>query len=73
MEAAKKKRAQQKKWNIINKIIPVAGKNVGATAKKTDELGGISDFTSCLIQESNLTLSVKLGDGSFGVVRRGKP
>ncbi|XP_049823460.1 activated Cdc42 kinase Ack isoform X2 [Aethina tumida] len=69
LEAVKKKRAQQKKRNLINKLIPV---NRTGTNKKNDENSSISDFTSCLIQESNITLSVKLGDGSFGVVKRGE-
>ncbi|XP_072382085.1 activated Cdc42 kinase Ack isoform X1 [Diabrotica undecimpunctata] len=69
LEAVKKKRAHQKKRNLINKFIPVSNKN--HTNKKHDEVV-VTDFTSCLIQESNITLSVKLGDGSFGVVRRGE-
>ncbi|CAG9859957.1 unnamed protein product [Phyllotreta striolata] len=69
LEAIKKKRAHQKKKNLINKFIPVSNKN--HTSKKHEE-AIITDFTSCLIQEANLTLSVKLGDGSFGVVRRGE-
>lgn len=68
LEAVKKKRAQQKKRNLINKFIPVSSKN--HTNKKHEEVI-MTDFTSCLIQESNITLSIKLGDGSFGVVRRG--
>lgn len=69
LEAVKKKRAQQKKRNLINKLIPVAIK--ANTIKKNEDGISISDFTSCLIPESNISLSVKLGDGSFGVVRRG--
>ncbi|KAJ8918631.1 hypothetical protein NQ315_013137, partial [Exocentrus adspersus] len=68
LEAVKKKRAQQKKRNLISKLIPVTNKS--QTIKRNDENLAISDFTSCLIQESNISLSVKLGDGSFGVVRR---
>ncbi|XP_076251384.1 activated Cdc42 kinase isoform X1 [Rhynchophorus ferrugineus] len=70
LEAVKKKRAHQKKKNLINKLIPVSNKT--NTNKKTDDGLSISNFTSCLIQESNITLSVKLGDGSFGVVRKGE-
>ncbi|CAH1980281.1 unnamed protein product [Acanthoscelides obtectus] len=70
LEAVKKKRAQQKKKNLINKLIPVSNKTTGT--KKNEDSMFISDFTSCLIQESNISLSVKLGDGSFGVVRRGE-
>ncbi|KAJ8947003.1 hypothetical protein NQ318_019084 [Aromia moschata] len=69
LEAVKKKRVQQKKRSLINKLIPVANKT--GTSKRNDDIS-ISDFTSCLIQESNISLSIKLGDGSFGVVRRGE-
>ncbi|KAG5869453.1 hypothetical protein JTB14_027316 [Gonioctena quinquepunctata] len=71
LEAIKKKRAQQKKRNLINRLIPVSNKN-SANKKQNEDCITISDFTSCLIQENNITLSVKLGDGSFGVVRRGE-
>ncbi|XP_066249305.1 activated Cdc42 kinase Ack isoform X2 [Euwallacea similis] len=71
LEAVKKKRAQQKKRNLINKLIPASGSKTN-TSKKADDEIIVSDFTSCLIQESNITLSIKLGDGSFGVVRRGE-
>lgn len=70
LDAVKKKRASQKKKNLINKLIPVNSK--GSTNKKQGEKIVDSDFTSCLIEESKITLSVKLGDGSFGVVRRGE-
>ncbi|XP_060529432.1 activated Cdc42 kinase Ack isoform X2 [Cylas formicarius] len=70
LEAVKKKRAHQKKRNLINKLIPASGKS--NSSKKINDGISDSDFTSCLIQESNITLSVKLGDGSFGVVRRGE-
>nr|CAH7760487.1 unnamed protein product [Callosobruchus chinensis] len=70
LEAVKKKRTQQKKRNLINKLIPVSNKTLGT--KRNEDTIAISDFTSCLIQESNISLSIKLGDGSFGVVRRGE-
>ncbi|CAH0554680.1 unnamed protein product [Brassicogethes aeneus] len=69
LEAAKKKRAQQKKRNLINKLIPV---NRNGTSKRNDDNLSLSDFTSCLIEKNHITLSVKLGDGSFGVVKRGE-
>lgn len=65
----KKKRTQQRKRNLISRLLPALGG--GGTAKRGEEGLPISDFTSCLIQEANITLGVKLGDGSFGVVRRG--
>lgn len=70
LEAIKKRRTQQKKRNLINKLIPVTSKT--QTSKRSEGNISVSDFTSCLIQESNISLSIKLGDGSFGVVRRGK-
>lgn len=70
LEAIKKKRLQQKKRNFINKLIPTSNK--GTTNKKNDDTLSLSDFTSCLIQESNIALSIKLGDGSFGVVLKGE-
>ncbi|ERL87538.1 hypothetical protein D910_04929 [Dendroctonus ponderosae] len=70
LEAVKKKRAHQRKRNLINKLIPASSRS--STSKRSDDGLSISDFTSCLIQESNITLSVKLGDGSFGVVKRGE-
>lgn len=70
LEAVKKKRAQQKKKNLINKLIPVASKT--NTNKKFEDSFAINNFTSCLIQESNISLGIKLGDGSFGVVKRGE-
>lgn len=70
LEAVKKKKGQLKKRNLINKLIPVANKT--STLKKNDESVTLNDFTSCLIQESQISLSIKLGDGSFGVVRKGE-
>jgi activated CDC42 kinase 1 len=71
LEAVKKKRTQLKKRNLINKLIPVAA-NKAATLKKNDEMLTFNDFTSCLIPESDISLSIKLGDGSFGVVKKGE-
>ncbi|CAG9763903.1 unnamed protein product [Ceutorhynchus assimilis] len=66
LEAVKKKRAQQKKRNLISRLIPVSAKS----QQKRPEEGEI--LTSCLIQETQIMLGVKLGDGSFGVVKRGE-
>ncbi|KAL3269984.1 hypothetical protein HHI36_009040 [Cryptolaemus montrouzieri] len=72
IEAVKKRRASQKKRNLINKLIPVNSKANVNKKNLQEEKVADSDFTSCLIEESKITLSVKLGDGSFGVVRRGE-
>lgn len=70
LEAAKKKRSSQKKKNLINKFNPLNTKN--SSSKKHEEKINDSDVSSFLIEESKITLSIKLGDGSFGVVRRGE-
>lgn len=68
LDAVKKKRTQQKKKNLLTKLIPAAKQT---TSKKQAVEDIVSDFLTCLIQEKDITLSIKLGDGSFGVVRRG--
>lgn len=69
LDAVKKKRAQQRKRNLLTKLIPAAGKQ---TTKKQGSDDVVANFLTCLIQEKDITLSIKLGDGSFGVVRRGR-
>ncbi|XP_023723093.1 uncharacterized protein LOC111872982 isoform X4 [Cryptotermes secundus] len=77
IEAVKKRRTQQWKRNILTKLIPATG-STGGGKTGTSRRGIHSDdgLTSisltCLIQEKDVSLSVKLGDGSFGVVRRGE-
>ncbi|XP_057335774.1 activated Cdc42 kinase Ack isoform X1 [Microplitis mediator] len=68
MDVVKKKRAAQKKKNLITKIRPGSS---GKTSKRSSQAVETSLLT-CLIQDKDVTLSVKLGDGSFGVVRRGE-
>ncbi|XP_058118561.1 activated Cdc42 kinase Ack [Anopheles ziemanni] len=80
LEAVKKRKAQQWRRNILSKLI---GGGKQQPQKKTAQSaggaggGGSSEEPSalaltCLIHEKDVTLSVKLGDGSFGVVRRGE-
>ncbi|XP_043269607.1 activated CDC42 kinase 1 [Venturia canescens] len=69
MDAVKKKRANQKKKNLITKIRP--GGSTKSTKRSSQPIECASVLT-CLIQDKDVTLSVKLGDGSFGVVRRGE-
>lgn len=74
LDAVKKRKAQQWKRSILARIMPVAGKQHTGTSKKnsagSDE--GLTNSFTCLIQEKDVSLSIKLGDGSFGVVRRGE-
>lgn len=73
MEAVKKKKAQQWRRNILSKLIG-GGKQQPqkkvATARENEEPSALA--LTCLIHEKDVTMSVKLGDGSFGVVRRGE-
>ncbi|XP_031350271.1 activated CDC42 kinase 1 [Photinus pyralis] len=68
LDAIKKRKAQQWKKNILTKFMPSGSKPL-ASKKQVDSL---SSSLTCLIQEKDVTLSIKLGDGSFGVVRRGE-
>lgn len=72
LDSVKKRKAQQWKRNILARIMPTAGKAQGANKKGTNNDDGVSTGLTCLIQEKDVTLSIKLGDGSFGVVRRGE-
>lgn len=69
LDAVKKKRAQQKKKNLLTKLIPASNKQNGNKKHNSEDL--VANFLTCLIQEKDITLSIKLGDGSFGVVKRG--
>lgn len=69
LDAVKKRRAAQWKKSLMTKIRP------GGSAKSSKRASQAIDSTAvatCLIQNNDVTLSVKLGDGSFGVVRRGE-
>ncbi|XP_012282721.1 activated CDC42 kinase 1 isoform X2 [Orussus abietinus] len=69
MDAVKKKRAAQRKKSLITRIRPGSStKNV----KRSSQPIETSSVLTCLIQDKDVTLSVKLGDGSFGVVKRGE-
>lgn len=72
LDAVKKRKAQQWKRNILARIMPIAGKTQGANKKGSNSEEGMSTGLTCLIQEKDVNLSIKLGDGSFGVVRRGE-
>ncbi|XP_050089786.1 activated Cdc42 kinase Ack [Anopheles aquasalis] len=76
LEAVKKRKAHQWRRNILSKLIgggkqqPQKKSQTAAStvAAATEEVPALT----CLIHERDVTLSVKLGDGSFGVVRRGE-
>ncbi|XP_055598876.1 activated Cdc42 kinase Ack [Uranotaenia lowii] len=71
LEAVKKKKAQQWRRNILSKLI--GGGKQQPHKKPTRESEEPSALAlTCLIHEKDVTMSVKLGDGSFGVVRRGE-
>lgn len=82
VDHVKKKRAQQWRKNILSKLIG-GGKQINhqASAKKSSIESSVaenvtknttSQALTCLIHEKDITLSIKLGDGSFGVVKRGE-
>ena len=73
MEAVRKKKAQQWRKNILSKLIgggkqPSSKKSSNGTSKEKQQ----NTQLTCLIHEKDITLGIKLGDGSFGVVRRGE-
>ncbi|XP_039296989.1 signaling mucin HKR1 isoform X2 [Nilaparvata lugens] len=84
LDAVKKKKAQQWKKSLITRLNPLnASKQLNGTGtmgKKTGQQLQSSSSSSdviglsltCLIQEKDVSLSNKLGDGLFGVVRRGE-
>ncbi|XP_051157619.1 activated Cdc42 kinase Ack [Leptopilina boulardi] len=69
LDAVKKKRAAQWKKTLITKIKPGSS---GKNNKRNSQPAETSSVLTCLIQDKDVTLSIKLGDGSFGVVRRGE-
>ncbi len=74
MEAVRKKKHQQWRKNILSKLIG-GGKQINppATSKKSQPVASTSSQgLTCLIHEKDITLSIKLGDGSFGVVKKGE-
>ncbi|RZF48730.1 hypothetical protein LSTR_LSTR015470 [Laodelphax striatellus] len=84
LDAVKKKKAQQWKKSLITRLNPLnGGKQVNGTGTIGKKSGAqlqsqasssdvIGLSLTCLIQEKDVSLSVKLGDGLFGVVRRGE-
>ncbi|KAH8365579.1 hypothetical protein KR093_002260 [Drosophila rubida] len=75
MEAVRKKKAHQWRKNILSKLI--GGGKQPSSKKQSQQQQQQHQQTqpgalTCLIHEKDITLGLKLGDGSFGVVRRGE-
>jgi len=82
LENIKKKRTQIKRDEMKRKFLkfigpvkPLMTKN--SFSYRNEKRNSFSSLDSrsplaCLINENDLTLSTKLGDGSFGVVKRGE-
>lgn len=80
LDHVKKKKAHQWRKNILSKLIgggkqinhqPSVKKEATVTAKNQSSSTS-SQALTCLIHEKDITMSIKLGDGSFGVVKRGE-
>ncbi|XP_040022876.2 activated CDC42 kinase 1 isoform X2 [Gasterosteus aculeatus] len=76
-EAVKRRRALYKRKSWMSKVFPVkrpdADPQQGASPDAAAAAGGEPAASlTCLIRESELQLLERLGDGTFGVVRRGE-
>lgn len=69
MEAVRKRRNVAWRQSLMEKILP-GGKKKAHTV--TGSPSKSSSSSTCLILEREIVLADKLGDGSFGVVRRGE-
>ncbi|KAF6209691.1 hypothetical protein GE061_015440 [Apolygus lucorum] len=70
LEAAKKKRGS--KWRKkLDKLVTGSSDTSGKGNKKKPVETAVPLGLTCLIQEKDIELGHKLGDGSFGVVRKG--
>lgn len=81
IDHVKKKKTQQWRKNILSKLIgggkqinhaPSVKKSTAEPANSVVKNQSSSQALTCLIHEKDITLSIKLGDGSFGVVKRGE-
>ncbi|XP_023178732.2 uncharacterized protein LOC111604767 isoform X1 [Drosophila hydei] len=72
MDAVRKKKAHQWRKNILSKLIG-GGKQPSSKKQQQQQQQHMQPGAlTCLIHEKDITLGLKLGDGSFGVVRRGE-
>lgn len=78
LDAVKKRKSTQWKKQILTKFKPGTNVKHSSLSNKKSSNGAaltndaVAFSLTCLIQEKDVSLSVKLGDGSFGVVRRGE-
>ncbi|XP_073845871.1 activated Cdc42 kinase [Musca autumnalis] len=72
MEAVRKKKAQQWRKNILSKLIGGGKQPSSKKSSNTNNKDQQNTQLTCLIHEKDITLHQKLGDGSFGVVRKGE-
>ncbi|XP_077300329.1 activated Cdc42 kinase [Arctopsyche grandis] len=76
MDTVKKRKMSQWKKNILSKLIGGGKQSSTGTSnssnKQTSNASSTGVSLTCLIMEKDLLLGDKLGDGSFGVVRRGE-
>lgn len=80
MDHVKKKRTSQWRKNILAKLVgggkqqlpPPSVKKSSSESTSAVQNQSSSQALTCLIHEKDITLSIKLGDGSFGVVKRGE-
>ncbi|CAL7942057.1 unnamed protein product [Xylocopa violacea] len=70
LDAVKKKRNMQWKKNLMTKIRP--GGSTKSNKKPSQSTVKDPPVLTCLIQDKDVKLSEKLGDGSFGVVTLGE-
>lgn len=71
MDAVKKRKTQQWRRNILSKLIGGGKQQPHKKNQTASENPSVLSLT-CLIHEKDITLGLKLGDGSFGVVRSGE-
>ncbi|KAM6971714.1 activated CDC42 kinase 1 isoform 1-T1 [Tautogolabrus adspersus] len=81
-EAVKRRRALYKRKSWMSKVFPVKRPDAdpqqpipqgqGASSSTPTENSDSAASLTCLIRESELQLFERLGDGTFGVVRRGE-
>ncbi|KAM4544178.1 activated CDC42 kinase 1 isoform 2-T3 [Fundulus diaphanus] len=75
-EAVKRRRALYKRKSWMSKVFPVKRSDTdppqGASAVPSAASSEPGDSLTCLIKESELQMFERLGDGTFGVVRRGE-
>ncbi|ALC44689.1 Ack [Drosophila busckii] len=72
MEAVRKKKAHQWRKNILSKLIGGGKQPSSKKQQQQQQQQPLPGALTCLIHEKDITLGLKLGDGSFGVVRRGE-